>query len=398
MPGLTAWWRIQPLANHYPPLHGLRVLAILSVFQVHVTILFVNAGLILPTFWPRFSASIWFGMDLFFILSGFLIGRLLLVQPRREGKPSKRPILRFYARRSFRIFPQYYVVLTTLIVTTYLLGQPVHGDVIYEYAYLTNYIDWTHLPAMTWAWSLCVEEHFYLAVPLLMLALGRTRSPKMGLWVLGIAWFVAIGIRVLEYGLGPPIFDGPWTEDLMLRRLYNRTHTRLDILVAGVTLAWVEHHFRDALALWLQRSRNRIGLALLIPLCLAFLLAPNFHDFGFWWELCAWGGVSSIMLSSIIVLLLYQPGTGSRRVASALSSKRFLTLATFGYGMYLVHVPVAYFGLLPLAARMHAAGWPALVIWLFTLFGLVVGAAAVSYGLHLLVDKPFLKLRARVAS
>ena len=110
------------------------------------------------------------------------------------------------------------------------------------------------------------------------------------------------------------------------------------------------------------------------------------------------GYISIPPLASIFTLLLYQPGPGSKAVAKALSAKRFLTLATFGYGMYLVHVPVAYFGLLPVARLLHGAGWPPTMVWLVTLAGLVVGAAATAYGLHLLIDKPFLRLRARVAS
>jgi peptidoglycan/LPS O-acetylase OafA/YrhL len=102
------------LANHFPPLHGLRVIAILSVVQMHIgTEMYVHRLIPSLTGWFGVSQNVWFGMDLFFILSGFLIGNILFASLESEGKIS---IGRFYARRSFRILPAYYAALTLFAV------------------------------------------------------------------------------------------------------------------------------------------------------------------------------------------------------------------------------------------------------------------------------------------
>ena len=170
--------RLHPLANHFPPLHGLRALAIVSVLQFHLTMTF-RAGGLLAEDHPLSIGSlrIWFGMDLFFVLSGFLIGTLLA--PGTNAAP-RGGMLRFYARRTIRIVPLYWVVLTALV----LLLPPMpalRANLVYEYAYLSNYIRPCFIP---WGWSLCVEEHFYLVVPLLAAALSRLPRPSWRIAVL----------------------------------------------------------------------------------------------------------------------------------------------------------------------------------------------------------------------
>src|SRR4029079_8189511 len=105
---------LELLDNRYPPLHGLRVLAIVSVIQFHVTWIFSREqGIRVDGDASAASLSIFFGMDLFFILSGFLIGSILIRSIETDGTQNLR---RFYLRRISRTFPSYYVVLTFLVI------------------------------------------------------------------------------------------------------------------------------------------------------------------------------------------------------------------------------------------------------------------------------------------
>src|SRR5262249_44495893 len=103
---------LELLDNRYPALHGLRVFAIVSVVQYHVTwILSGEQNIPIDEGFKTASLTVFFGMDLFFVLSGFLIGSILLHSIAHEGSQQ---IRRFYLRRIFRTFPSYWVVLTIL--------------------------------------------------------------------------------------------------------------------------------------------------------------------------------------------------------------------------------------------------------------------------------------------
>jgi peptidoglycan/LPS O-acetylase OafA/YrhL len=110
--GWRSFFALDLLDNRHASLHGLRVLAIVSVLQFHVTAIYTQeAGIKVDPRWAESSMTIFFGMDLFFFLSGFLIGAILLRSIELEKKQNVR---RFYLRRVFRTFPSYYVVLTFL--------------------------------------------------------------------------------------------------------------------------------------------------------------------------------------------------------------------------------------------------------------------------------------------
>src|ERR1700722_376913 len=180
---LRRFFELDLLDNRYPALHGLRVLAIISVVQFHVTWVFAGEqGIALDGDFMASSLTIFFGMDLFFMLSGFLIGSILLRSLETEG--SQR-IKRFYLRRIFRTFPSYYVILTVLVLTAALNATQRH-NIRYEYLYLTNFISLRRADVvMFWGWSLALEEQFYLTVPFLFVLLTRLRSDcaRLGLLV-----------------------------------------------------------------------------------------------------------------------------------------------------------------------------------------------------------------------
>lgn len=254
----------------------------------------------------------WMGVDVFFVLSGYLIGSQLLRPYLRNGRPS---LGEFYLRRAFRVLPAY---LTVLLLYFAVPGFPEAPGISPAWQFLTfteNFrIDYAHDQAFSHVWSLCVEEHFYLVLPLLILFLMRKPSFAKALSViLGILAFgIVIRCWIYLHQLQPLLNAD---DDLFslgyIEKIYFPTHTRLDGLLVGVTLATIKafrplwwqralsHGYATlmaglgfcALAMWLFRERMAfpaalagfplmaLGLGLLLVSCVARpVLSPGCAD------------------------------------------------------------------------------------------------------------------------
>ena len=205
---------------YIPSLDGVRALSFMIVFVAHA-----GLGWIVPGY---------FGLSLFFFLSGYLITTLLRVEFERTDDVSLR---QFYLRRALRIFPPFYLVLAVaMAVTAFGLwgGSLTTKAILYQTLHLTNYyiVDhgwWTGLAPGTWVyWSLAIEEHFYLVFPLVYLLLRRRglSAGRQALILVGLCAIVLAWRCVLVFA-----FDAP--KD----RMYVSTDTRVDAILAGCILA-----------------------------------------------------------------------------------------------------------------------------------------------------------------
>jgi peptidoglycan/LPS O-acetylase OafA/YrhL len=379
------------LDNRYPALHGLRVLAILTVIQFHVTWVFAGEqGIPLARDFCDRSLSLFFGMDLFFMLSGFLIGSILLHSLQSAGSQQ---VKRFYLRRIFRTFPSYYVVLTILaLATTLTVAQRKH--LIWEYLYATNFV-WLRRGnvIMFWAWSLALEEQFYLTVPLLFFILYKMRSDRARILLLSTLWLSALVVRLVIF------FHGrPWNDFILYGVLYFRTHTRFDTLVAGILLAVVHRRWREPIKKWLEHPFHRAMLALPSLACLWLLLRPTMFGEGEALQLVhvlAWGTLTTLMYFGALLLLL---NGGEGFVQRSLSAPFFRRIATLGYGIYLVHIPILDHGIVPIAHRLHAQHVSLTVLWVGALVVLTLSSMALAYVMHVVIEKPSLKIREWLAA
>ena len=377
------------LDNRYPALHGLRVLAIVSVVQFHVTTIFaLEQGVILDGDFVGSSLAVFFGMDLFFMLSGFLIGSILLRSLDVDG--SQR-IWRFYVRRICRTFPSYYVVLTLLALTMTLTAQQ-HHNLIYEYLYLTNFrpLGRTAI-TMFWGWSLALEEQFYLTVPLLFVVLYRLRSDRARAALLVALWCAGLATRLYIY-----FQHGPWTDLRLYSELYFRSRTRFDTLIAGILLAFVHYRWRAPITRWLEEPFHRALVALPSLACLWILLRPEL----FGWEhvqfvhVFAWGSITTLMYFGWLILLLHTDGWIQR----ALSAPIFRRIATLGYGVYLVHIPLCDNLIVPAARALQSRHVSMLIVWPASVATLMLASIAIGYVMHVLIEKPSLRVRERLAA
>jgi peptidoglycan/LPS O-acetylase OafA/YrhL len=376
------------LDNRYPALHGLRVLAIVSVVQNHLTL--ILAGDEVTAFdTGLFNASqlVFFGMDVFFVLSGFLIGSILIRSLQQQGTQH---IRRFYLRRAFRTFPLYYVVLTWLALTLPITAEQ-KSNLLYEYFYLTNFLplDGRHT-VMVWGWSLALEEQFYLAVPVLFFALHRLRTDRARFGLLAMLWAGALVVRLCIF-----FSHGPWNPSDLSDRLYYRTPTRYDTLVAGIVFAFVHDRYGPRLARWLEHPFHRALLGMWALACLWLLLRPAMfgQDHVQLVQVFSWGTVTSLMYAGVLPLLLYGQGAIQR----ALSAPIFRKIATLGYGVYLVHIPVSYFVPLGVAHTLRARHVSMIVVWPTALAASLLISLMAAFMLHVLVEKPALWVRRQLA-
>ncbi|MDB4945632.1 MAG: acyltransferase 3 [Labilithrix sp.] len=389
MPG-RSFLSLDLLDNRYPSLHGLRVLAIVSVVQFHVTWIFAaEQGIRLDHDFTVSSLTVFFGMDLFFMLSGFLIGMILFRSLEKNGHQN---LKRFYIRRVSRTFPAYYVVLTYLALTTALTASQLRHLPL-EYVYATNFLSLLRNDIiMFWGWSLALEEQFYLTVPILFFVLHRIKGDPLKLTLLLSVWLLALVIRLHVF-----LHRGPWSDLSLYEALYFRPHTRFDTLVAGIVLAFVHHRFGDRVTAWLKAPFHRALLGMMSLGCLWLLVQPWMfgnqhlqlvHVF-------AWGTVTSVMYFGWLLLLIHGDTDGF--VHRLLSAPIFRRIATLGYGVYLVHIPICDQVIVPAARLLQNRHWPMVIVWPLALAGLMLTSLGLAYVMHVLIEKPSLRIRERLA-
>ena len=386
VPGFFA---LDLLDNRFPALHGMRVIAILSVIAYHVTWIFMaEQGILLdPGFFTQ-SLAIFFGMDLFFLLSGFLIGSILL---RSIATTGVQHIKRFYLRRIFRTFPSYYLVLTVLVLAFGLTANQRH-HLVWEYVYGTNFMPLDRgQTVMFWGWSLALEEQFYLTVPFLFLILKRLRTVQTRLALVTVLWLAGLVVRLVIFYRG-----APWNDMELYGKVYFRTHTRFDLLVAGIMIAIVHQRWGKDIAEWLKAPFHRVLLALPALACLWFLLrsTADLPEHAQILRMFLWGTVTSVMYFGLVPLALYGDGW----IVRALSLPLFRRLATLGYGVYLVHIPIIDHIMVPAGRAAQTRHWSMLLVWPAALASTFLLSLAVAYVLHVLVEKPSLRLRDRFAA
>jgi peptidoglycan/LPS O-acetylase OafA/YrhL len=384
---LSRFFALELLDNRYPPFHGLRVLAIVSVVQFHVTEVLGVYEKMLTRDWVASSMTVFFGMDLFFVLSGFLIGSILL-RSLDDGNRTKM-LRRFYLRRMFRTFPAYYVVLGTLILIKGLTPLQRH-HLPFEIAYLTNFMPLSPKDVvMPWGWSLALEEQFYLIVPVLFFILAWIKSDRARIGLLVVLWASALGGRL--YVL---YRYSPWSDYDIWLAVYFRTFTRFDTLVAGILLAYANYRYKDPIARWLEHPFHRAQLSVIALSCLWVLIRPWMFgaDHLQLVRMFAWGSITSVMYFCVALLLL----NGAGWINRILSAHIFRRIATLGYGIYLVHFPLLNAVVAPVSRALNRH-LPIVIVWPFAVALALVASLAASYALHLLVEKPAMRIRERVA-
>ncbi len=334
----------------------IRGIAILLVLICHYR---THEKLISSTVLDRIQSWGWIGVDIFFVLSGFLVGGLLLKEWKNTGKTDA---LRFLKRRALKIWPAYYLFLLTAAV---IHVRPFKSFLWQNLLNIQNYIPST----LSHTWSLAVEEHFYLSLAAVMALWGVKRWKPSTL----LAWCIAtaLGAEILRAAL-----------ILTHRPFFYYTHTRIDALLMGVGLAILRHFYPERFAM-LQRRRILLCLVAAAALCALYLDAdaipePQSMTSPFLITLVDYA-------SAALLLLLYHPRKKHWQPYRLVARVGF-----FSYGIYLWHVSV----LRPVdwvTQHLPQALAPAASTLLPYLLAIPLGILATK-----LVEQPFLRLRERL--
>ena len=339
----------------------LRILAVLLVICRHLDQP-ENASLLLRTC----ICGGWVGVDLFFVLSGFLVSSLLFREYQRNSSVS---IKRFLIRRAFKIYPAFWLFLFSTLLLYQWFGVP-YGkrQILSEILFVQNYFVgiWNH------TWSLAVEEHFYIGLSLLvvlLLAISPSNPFRRIPLIFALTAASCLSLRMLNFVLNPVYTHSAYMFG---------THIRIDSLMFGVLLSYCWNFCN------LEQRIARVPSWLLVSIAVT-LLAPAFM---FPLEKNRWVPVFGVILfylgSGLMLLAAIRWKT-----TDAFAIRFAAGLGAASYSIYLWHMPVSTFGY---AMLSKAIGTDNYYLYLFHAF---VGSCLVGWILNRLLENPMLMLRDR---
>lgn len=294
--------------QYYPTLDGLRGLAIILVVTYH------NFGFI------NFSVFGWLGVDLFFVLSGFLITNILL-----NSLGKKDYLKNFYVKRILRIFPLYYLSLAIFLFVTPVLFQNIHSDYfrqnqIYIWTYLQNWLysfKPTNQTLLHHYWSLAVEEQYYLVWPFVILLI---KNKRVLLFITLLLLVSVNALRVIVWSMK--------ADSLSYLTLY--TFSRIDGLCIG-----------SAISLLMSINKNFLSkytahiIASVAALNFLFYFINDEKTFPY----LAFIGYTTIAI--VFGIFIYESVIGKTSIINIIFNNAILRLfGRISYGFYILHWPL----------------------------------------------------------
>jgi peptidoglycan/LPS O-acetylase OafA/YrhL len=329
------------------------------------------------------------GVSMFFVLSGFLIGGIL-IETLHRTEFSMRDLLGFWVRRWFRTVPNYFLVLSLLIAASFLASgvAPLSlADAVRHYLFLQDF-NTTDPGFYPEAWSLCVEEWFYVLVPMALFV--STRQRVVGRRQVVLAWIVFVIVAVQAFRIWRISRYGYSDLDAWDRGLKRQVVTRLDSLMFGFLGAYLSRYHRS---LWERLARPSV-----VILGVALLVYPQIHErlFGGYLFYLKYFSFTVASLGTLLLLpRLSALRTGSGRVFRALT-----LISLISYSMYLLNLTPINLGLLPpVMARLDGwfhwadGGFANSVASYVFYWGLSIGF---SFVLFRCFERPFMNLRDRL--
>jgi peptidoglycan/LPS O-acetylase OafA/YrhL len=354
-------------------LDHLRALAIAFVFLFHYQIL--SQGM--PEWLPDVAKFGWTGVDLFFVLSGFLIASQLLLKIKHQNSVSFKE---FFLKRFFRILPAFWVTIALYFCIPQFREKEALPPLWKLLTFTQNLgLNLRDYGTFSHAWSLCVEEHFYLLLPIILFVLIITKAFKNAYWLLLFLFVAGFVIRwcCYQYQYLPKSDENGWM--YWYQYLYYPTYCRLDGLLMGVTIAAI-YQFRPKVWLKISAYGNWFFLIGLAVLTAAYFLCNDQSSFNasvFGFPLVALGYGCWVMAAISPKSFLYR-----------LQSKATTFIAALSYAIYLTHKGVIHVTQAWLASYKINDNLLLLIC--------IVTCIAAALLMHWIVEQPFMKLRSKL--
>lgn len=357
-------------SKYLPSIDSLRALAVLAVIIYHVDVNYLPGGFL--------------GVDLFFVLSGYLISSLIIKEYRKTGSLN---LYNFYIRRARRLLPAVYFMITVGLVVMVLFNEVLlrksHLDSIFGYIYSSNwwyifhkldYFDsfgaqspFKHL------WSLAIEEQFYMIFPLLFLLVNRKKKSKDGTYKLNKNFlYVVLGLILVSLIAHILLFDIN-----NISRIYFGTDTRAFSLLVGVVGAILYPMERLHAKVTLQQNiiYSVISLVSIATLITVMIYTSEYNTWLYR------GGFLLVAILGLIVII--SSGKQHTLISRLLSFKPVVFIGKISYSLYLWHFPV-----LVLTTPVSEIGNPNIIFVILRII-LTFVLATTSY---LFVETPIRKL------
>ena len=314
-------------SKYLPSIDSLRALAVLAVIIYHVDVNYLPGGFL--------------GVDLFFVLSGYLISSLIIKEYRKTGSLN---LYNFYIRRARRLLPAVYFMITIGLVVMVLFNEVLlrksHLDAIFGYIYSSNwwyifhkldYFDsfgaqspFKHL------WSLAIEEQFYMIFPLLFLLVNRKKKSKDGTYKLNKNFlYVVLGLILVSLIAHILLFDIN-----NISRIYFGTDTRAFSLLVGVVGAILYPMERLHAKVTLQQNMIYSAVSLLSIATLITVMIYT-SEYNTWLYR---GGFLLVAILGLIVII--SSGKQHTLMSRLLSFKPMVFIGKISYSLYLWHFPI----------------------------------------------------------
>jgi peptidoglycan/LPS O-acetylase OafA/YrhL len=309
-----------PPPPRVPSLDGIRGIAILLVILVHTQIPRAP-GNVVETLASRVLDASWVGVDLFFVLSGFLITGILL-----DGRRKPHYYRNFYVRRTLRIFPLYYAALLVFLALAFVVpGEQAlrnyRENCVWFWLYAMNFgisLAGIYCSCLTHFWSLCIEEQFYLCWPAVVRVCRASLFPV-----------VCVGLVLMSVAMRGVLHWQGWSA----LAVYVFTFARLDGLALGALTAYGVRRWSP---------RTHLGFALAGVAAGVAVLAIGCHDrrFSFDSPLANILGIAAISMAAAALVAVSTRRPAASRLNRVLSSRALRWFGTYSYSLYVFHVPV----------------------------------------------------------
>lgn len=306
-----------------------------------------------------------FGVDIFFIISGFLITYLLLSEHQKTGRVD---VMKFYIRRAFRIWPLYFLLILIGPLLTYFFFEQ-SPDYLYQFFFAGNFDVINQGPksvATDHLWSICIEEHFYLFCPLLVAFIPVKKLPQvlLSIIVFSIIFRAYVSSQSENYGM----------------KLYMHTFSRIDVLALGSLLGYL--HFYKKI-----RFNHARGVRyMLYGIFLGLFLLVDYNE-------CGSLFTATMKKYIFVILVAYWAGNFLFHPQASFFRDKQGVLNRFGkasYGIYMFN-PVMIFLSLKL---FQAFNWQNYFGFLLLSHALLFAITFVSYRFF---ELPFLALKEKYA-